>query len=219
VQQAARLATTIDGRTLQTIIDLAGERLCMPGKAHICKARDVFARPSVPGTVEIARLAFDGLDDNDVLVLTDEDRRVAVRDFAGGPRRDIIVDYPSDGGLGPRPCIATIDGAQSPGDLRLHLTGRLLEPGAVVHPDAVAVAVHLNGHAAIVDPGGVDIVTSLDPTGDTSPVRLGRTEIDGVSAVTWLDDRLVVATGEDLVELDVASGAKPHRLAAPTANG
>lgn len=199
------LPVGLDGATLQSIIDMFGSRLCMPGQPDICRVRGMYEKTQPPGALDISQIEFRGLNDGSTVLIEDEGGRVVVRDDATGPRRPVVVDYPTpDGGVTGRPCIASYQGVREPAGVRVHFISRWLVPEKVSHAGLVAAA----GDGETLALATLDGVRLMDAGGADKAER----ELPGIEQLSISGSDLLLVRNGEVVLIDARDrGLKERR--------
>jgi hypothetical protein len=221
--QRRRADLAVDGGLLDFIVDLAGDRLCLPAQADICKARPFFEPITGPDRPRIERLTVTGAAADVEILLSDGQGKSLVREFSGDERRQIISLFlPPEGpdGFRGNPCIASFHGLQ-PGELpllRMQLAGFVLQPGHSLTPaDRVTGVVAADGWVYLATERGIQVIDWRVPA---NPRQEALVPVSGLSQIAWHQNALYAATADELLVLDLKRPAKPlvqarARLTAP----
>jgi hypothetical protein len=204
--QRARLDLSVTGDLIDVLIDLAGDRLCLPHDGDICRARPFFA--DVPeGEVPYAVVRIGPVPPDAEVRLTDDAGRPVAVDVSDRRHREFLLPWTDGDGFTGNPCIARFDtlSAAELAAVRIGLSGQVLHRVATF-PGPMRSYVALTELVAVLDDRGV---TLLDWRDQDSPRRVGAIPLTEAVGLTAAGSHLVVLSASEVAMLELGGGNEP----------
>ncbi len=204
--QKARLDLAVTGDLIDVLIDLAGDALCLPHNADICRARQLFG--DVPGgDVPYAVIRAAPVPPGAEVRLTDDAGRTVAADVSERRHREFLLPWTDGDGFTGNPCIARFD-TLSPiqlGAVRIGLSGQVLHRAATLPGPATTFAA-VPGLLAVLDDRGV---TFVDWREQDRPHRVGTVELTDPVGLAAVGTTVVVVSTAEAVVVDVGEATTP----------